>query len=52
MILTISKVLMLIACIIAFVAFGVIVFGTPTAKFWVEALFLTLGFAWASFIAP
>ncbi len=52
MVFSASKVLMLIACIIAFVAFGVIVFGTPGPKFGTEALFLSLGFAWASFLVP
>lgn len=52
MVLTVSKILMLIACIIALVAFGVFVFGTPGPKFVWEAIFLSLGFAWASFIFP
>lgn len=52
MVLTIGKVLILIAVIIFGVGFGVIMFGQPGAKFFFEDILLGLAFFAAGFIFP
>ena len=53
MTLTVSKVLMLVALLMAVVAFvALAVFDTTNGKIWPECIALSLCFAWGSFLVP
>ncbi len=51
-VLTVSKVLVLIACILAVVAFVVVMVDASNLKLWPECIALSLAFGWASFLVP
>ena len=52
MVLTVSKVLVLIACILAVVAFVVVMVDATNTKLWPECIALSLAFGWGSFLVP
>jgi hypothetical protein len=52
MVFTASKILVLIACILAVVAFVVVMVDASNAKLWPETMALSLAFGWASFLVP
>lgn len=52
MVFTVSKVLLLISVIIFAVTFGVIVWGSPPAKFFAEGILMGLVFFASSFLVP
>ncbi len=52
MVLTASKILLLIAVIMAVVAFVVVAFGVTNPKLYPETIALSLAFGWASFLVP
>ncbi len=52
MVFTVSKVLVLIAVILAVVAFVVIMVDATNLKLYPECIALSLAFGWASFLVP